>query len=102
MLIKGNNKITELRTILQTESQNFFLLLPLFLWKSPNMYTLVWKHTNNWRNICTFQIPSAKKKSFNKWFKKNNYFEFNKFYICNIVSSKKYKSHKNYYYLSIL
>ena len=78
------------------------LLLPLFLWNSPNMYILVWKHTNNWRNICTFQIPSAKKKFFNKWFKKNNYFESNKFYICNIVSSKKYKSHKNYYYLSIL
>ena len=22
----------------------------------PNVYTLVWKHTNKWRNICTFQI----------------------------------------------
>jgi hypothetical protein len=28
---------------------------------SPSVYTLVWKHTNKWRNICTFQIPSAKK-----------------------------------------
>jgi hypothetical protein len=28
----------------------------LFLWNSPNVYTLVWKHTNKWRNICTFQI----------------------------------------------
>ena len=32
----------------------------IFLWNSPNVYTLVWKHTNKWRNICTFQIPSAK------------------------------------------
>ena len=33
----------------------------LFWWNYPNVYTLVWKHTNKWRNICTFQIPSAKK-----------------------------------------
>jgi hypothetical protein len=32
------------------------VLLFLFLWNSPNVYTLVWKHTNKWRNICTFQI----------------------------------------------
>ena len=37
------------------------VLLFLFLWNSPNVYTLVWKHTNKWRNICTFQIPPAKK-----------------------------------------
>jgi hypothetical protein len=35
---------------------NAVLLLFLFLWNSPNMYTLVWKHTNKWRNICPFQI----------------------------------------------
>jgi hypothetical protein len=30
--------------------------------------TLVWKHTNKWRNICTFQIPSAKKNNLsNPW-----------------------------------
>ena len=38
-------------------------LLFLFCWNSHNVYTLVWKHTNKWPNICTFQIPSAKKNS---------------------------------------
>jgi hypothetical protein len=46
----------------QTNSSNTVLLF-LFLWNSPNMYTLVWKHTNKWRNICTFQITSTKKNS---------------------------------------
>jgi hypothetical protein len=37
------------------------VLLFLFLWNPPNVYTLVCKHTNKWINISTFQIPSAKK-----------------------------------------
>ena len=37
-------------------------IIPILM-KFSHMYTLLWKHTNKWRNICTFQIPSAKKKS---------------------------------------
>jgi hypothetical protein len=29
----------------------------------PTCTYLDWKHTNKWRNICTFQIPSVKKNS---------------------------------------
>jgi hypothetical protein len=49
-------------TIHTSNSSNTVLLFP-FLGNSPNVYTLVWKHTDKWRNICTFQIPSAKKNS---------------------------------------
>jgi hypothetical protein len=33
-----------------------------WLTKDSHVYTLVWKHTNKWWNIYTFQIPSAKKR----------------------------------------
>jgi hypothetical protein len=46
---------------LNTDNSSSTVLLFLFLWNSPNVYTLVWKHTNKWWNICTFQIPSANK-----------------------------------------
>ena len=49
-------------TIHTSNSSNTVLLFP-FLGNSPSVYTLVWKHTDKWRNICTFQIPSAKKNS---------------------------------------
>ena len=49
-------------TIHTSNSSNTVLLFP-FLGNSPNVYTLAWKHTDKWRNICTFQIPSAKKNS---------------------------------------
>jgi hypothetical protein len=42
-------------TIDSDNSSNTVLLF-LFLWNSPNVYTLFWKHTNKWRNICTFKI----------------------------------------------
>jgi hypothetical protein len=38
-------------------------LWPPILCNSSNVYTLVLKHMKKWRNICTFQIPSAKKNS---------------------------------------
>ena len=44
-----------------TDNSSNTVLLFLFLWNSPNVYTLVWKHTNKWRYICTFQICSTKK-----------------------------------------
>ena len=44
---------------IDTDYSSNAVLLFLFIWNSPNVYTLVWKHTNKWRNICTF--PSAKK-----------------------------------------
>jgi hypothetical protein len=49
------------KSTIDTDNSSNTVLLFLFLWNSPNVYTLVWKHTNRWRNICTFQIPSAKR-----------------------------------------
>ena len=49
------------KSTIDTSNSSNTVLLFLFLWNSPNVYTLVWKHTNKWRNICSFQIPSAKK-----------------------------------------
>jgi hypothetical protein len=49
------------KSTIYTDNSSNTVLLFLFLWNSPNMYTLVWKHTNKWRNICTFHIPSDKK-----------------------------------------
>ena len=49
------------KSTIDTDNSSNTVLLFLFLWNSPNVYTLVGKHTNKWRNICTFQIPSAKK-----------------------------------------
>ena len=48
------------KSTIDTDNSSNTVLLFLFLWNSSNVYTLVWKHTNKWRNIYTFQIPSAK------------------------------------------
>ena len=45
-----------IKSTIDTDNSSNTVLLFLFLWNSPNVYTLVWKHTNKWRNICTFQI----------------------------------------------
>ena len=50
------------KSTIDTYNSSNTVLLFLFWWNSPNVYTLVWKHTNKWPNICTFQIPSAKTK----------------------------------------
>jgi hypothetical protein len=42
------------KSTIDTDNSSNTVLLFLFLWNSPNLYTLVWKHTNKWRNICTF------------------------------------------------
>jgi hypothetical protein len=51
------------KSTIDTDNSSNTVLLFLFLWNSPNVYILVWKYTNKWRNICTFQIPPAKKNS---------------------------------------
>ena len=51
------------KSTIHTSNSSNTVLLFLFLGNSPNVYTLVWKHINKWRNICIFQIPSAKKNS---------------------------------------
>jgi hypothetical protein len=47
-----------IKSTIDTDNSSNTVLLFLFLWNSPNVYTLVWKHTNKWRNVKI----SAKKK----------------------------------------
>jgi len=42
------------KSTIDTYNSSNKVLLFLFWWNSPNVYTQVWKHTNKWRNICTF------------------------------------------------
>jgi hypothetical protein len=62
MLIKRHHCTTNRYCIYSPYSKQLFsvqrVLLFLFWWNSPNVYTLVWEHTNKWQNICTFQISS--------------------------------------------
>jgi hypothetical protein len=44
------------KSTIDTDNSSNTVLLFLFLWNSPNVYTLVWKHTNKRRIICTFQM----------------------------------------------
>ena len=48
------------KSTVDTDNSSNTVLLFIFLWNFLNVYTLVWKQTNKWRNICTFHISSAK------------------------------------------
>jgi hypothetical protein len=46
--------LATVKSTIDTDNSSNTVLLFLFWWNSPNVYTLVWKHTNKWWNICTF------------------------------------------------